>query len=353
MEPEKIIIVPQDVADAELPSAPQPSEGAAVPLWWRLLSGILIFCPPLLFLATIAGLVYVRRRRSVPEQHAHALHCCYLLLASGILWTVIVFAMIIRTAPQPPDRQQDPDTSTLSVEAFPHLPAQHPLTGQDVYQQLKDLVVVVEPSRQGLGSGVLVFAGDDELLFLTNRHVVEAIGGKSAIGEHPDIRRHDGQMARSTVVGLHNTLDLALLWVRREGGGSRFAQPFRGFSTVEVGEPIFVIGHPEGLEFTLSDGLVTRTHAPDDIQISAPVSPGSSGGPVFDNRGRLMAVVKSVFDKEIDPNAENLNFTVRVDDLANATAWTLTREGQNAITSLAAFTKAIPTVVEDTHEASK
>jgi serine protease Do len=352
MEPEKIIIVPQDVADAKVPSAPRPRQGTAVPLWWRLLSGILIFCPPLLFLATIAALVYVRRRRSVPEQHAHALHYCYLLLASGILWTVIVFAMIIRMTPQPPARQQAPDTSTLSVEAFPHLPAQHPLTGQDVYQQLKVLVVVVA-SRQGFGSGVLVFAGDDGFLFLTNRHVVEAVGGKSAIGEHLDIRLHDGQRAGSTVVGLHKTLDLALLWVRREAGGNRFAQPFRGFSTVEVGEPIFVIGHPEGLEFTLSSGLVARTQAPDEIQISAPVSPGSSGGPVFDNCGRLMAVVKSVFDKEIDPNAENLNFTVRVDDLANATAWTLTREGQNAITSLAAFTKAIPTVVEDTHEASK
>jgi hypothetical protein len=66
-----------------------------------------------------------------------------------------------------------------------------------------------------------------------------------------------------------------------------------------------------------------------------------------------MAVVVGVFDKEINPNAENLNFTVRVDDLPNANAWKLTRQGQNAITALAGLTKAISTVVGDTHGASK
>ena len=51
------------------------------------------------------------------------------------------------------------------------------------------------------------------------------------------------------------------------------------------------------------------------IQMSAPVSPGNSGGPVFDDRGNLVAIVTSMVDKHGDPNAENLNFAVRADAL--------------------------------------
>ena len=57
------------------------------------------------------------------------------------------------------------------------------------------------------------------------------------------------------------------------------------------------------------------------IQMSAPVSPGNSGGPVFDDRGDLMGVVTSMVDKHGDPNAENLNFAVRADALLDDSNW--------------------------------
>lgn len=75
-----------------------------------------------------------------------------------------------------------------------------------------------------------------------------------------------------------------------------------------VGQRIYTLGTPRGLESTLSDGLVSgiRPDAPGGgaIQISAPISPGSSGGGLFDEDGRLLGITTSV----IAGMAQNLNF---------------------------------------------
>jgi S1-C subfamily serine protease len=119
--------------------------------------------------------------------------------------------------------------------------------------------------------------------------------------------------------------------MRRENAQTDFVEPLRMFKTVEVGEQVFVIGHPEGLEFSLSGGLVAQKRGKDLIQMSAPVSPGNSGGPVYDSHGRLIAIVQSVIDKSKSPNAENLNFAVRADDLLIEDSWNLLKEGNYAI----------------------
>jgi hypothetical protein len=63
------------------------------------------------------------------------------------------------------------------------------------------------------------------------------------------------------------------------------------------------------------------------IQMSAPVSPGNSGGPVFDDRGDLVAIVTSMIDKHGDPNAENLNFAIRADALLDRSSWIFEKSG--------------------------
>ena len=92
-------------------------------------------------------------------------------------------------------------------------------------------------------------------------------------------------------------------------------------------ENVFVIGHPEGLRFTLSTGIISRTDG-STIQMSAPVSPGNSGGPVFDDKGNLVAIVTSMVDKHGDPNAENLNFSVRADALRQESDWDFAKLGR-------------------------
>jgi S1-C subfamily serine protease len=139
-----------------------------------------------------------------------------------------------------------------------------------------------------------------------------------------------GSWAAADVIARHKNLDLALLWVPRDLGGGNFAEPIANSSDVADGESVFVIGHPEGLRFTLSTGIISRTDS-NTIQISAPVSPGNSGGPVFDDKGALVAIVTSMVDKHGDPNAENLNFAVRADALLDDSGWNFGKSGHKRL----------------------
>jgi S1-C subfamily serine protease len=344
---DKIVITAEDVAEPETAAPSQLSAEPILPLWWRILSMLLVLFPPLLFAVTIGDLVKVRRR-NLPVRHAHALHYCCLLLASGVLWTILLLGLALwRPAGL---LGQATRSDAVSLESFPALPSTSALSGRDIAQQLSPLVVVVHPAERPLfpqhggiwqasGAGVIALAAHDGCLALTSRHVVDALVGSSSIGKRVGVSMRDGQHTEASVVGLHRSLDLALLWIPREASQAVFAQPIRRFKAVEVGEQVFVIGHPEGLDFSLSGGLVAQTRGEDLIQVSAPVSPGNSGGPVYDTHGRLLAIVQSVFDKSKNPNAENLNFAVRVDDLFAADAWTLLKDGRLALAAFAASEK--------------
>jgi S1-C subfamily serine protease len=81
---------------------------------------------------------------------------------------------------------------------------------------------------------------------------------------------------------------------------------------VKVGTEILVAGTPIGFEGTLSDGIVSsiRKEEPYDfdlIQITAPISHGSSGGPVINKKGNLIGISKSGIDSDV---AQNINFAV-------------------------------------------
>jgi S1-C subfamily serine protease len=108
-------------------------------------------------------------------------------------------------------------------------------------------------------------------------------------------------------------------------------QPVLDFGKIAAGERIMVFGHPEGLFFSLSDGLVSRTDASSTIQITAPISPGASGGPVYDLHGQLLGIVSSMLDKRFSPHSENLNFAVRADSLLHLEQWEIEPAGLAAL----------------------
>jgi hypothetical protein len=80
---------------------------------------------------------------------------------------------------------------------------------------------------------------------------------------------------------------------------------------VNTGEKVYVISSPQGLENTISDGILSgiREITPDKkmLQITAPISPGSSGGPVFNKDGEVIGVVTFLLEE-----AQNLNFAMPV-----------------------------------------
>jgi len=136
-----------------------------------------------------------------------------------------------------------------------------------------------------------------------------------------------GVWAGAEVVARHTNLDLVLLWVPRHSGSADFMQPI---AAPKEGESIFVIGHPEGLKYTLSTGIISRMEN-STLQISAPVSPGNSGGPVYDQQGNLLGVVSSTLDKSYQPNAENLNFAVSAQAFLKENGWEFAKNGKQRL----------------------
>ena len=86
-----------------------------------------------------------------------------------------------------------------------------------------------------------------------------------------------------------------------------------GLDTVTVGQRVYSVGSPRGLELTIAEGLVSGLRQEDGIplpviQTSAPLSPGSSGGGLFDEYGRVIGITtKGLID------SQNLNFAMPVE----------------------------------------
>jgi hypothetical protein len=95
-------------------------------------------------------------------------------------------------------------------------------------------------------------------------------------------------------------------------------------STSSEGSPVIAIGHPKGLSWTISDGLISSKRSwplkdglyAQMIQISNPISPGNSGGPVLNSRGELVGVVTAgMFAND----SQNLNFAISADEVRRFT----------------------------------
>ncbi len=117
----------------------------------------------------------------------------------------------------------------------------------------------------------------DRDIVATNFHVTANAGGGFA--------KMPGQSARLAIKGivaLDAVRDLALLQLERTEAP---ALPVVSQLSIGIGDPVFVVGNPEGLEATFSQGIVSgfRQVGPTKLlQMTAPISPGSSGGPVLE-----------------------------------------------------------------------
>jgi S1-C subfamily serine protease len=339
---EKIVISPAEVAEtqtfAEQPARLEPKLAPAVPAWAKWALAPLVLLLPLLCLVAIVLRVAMR---GLPPRTRYGWTSLIatLLIVSGMITsaaTVLVFSF----APLP--SVAGAGLSELDEQIFPNLPAAAPLSAKDVSEKLKPLVAVISPARRSwltheempsasFGAGTLLQASPEGYLFVTARHVLDGLTwneGKS--GSRALIAMASGTWGTADVVARHRNLDLLLLWVPRQKGTAMFLQPVLKATPPSEGENVFVIGHPEGLRFTLSTGIISRMQG-STIQMSAPVSPGNSGGPVFDDRGNLVGIVTSMVDKHGDPNAENLNFAVRADALLDESAWEFSSVGRRRL----------------------
>ncbi len=191
------------------------------------------------------------------------------------------------------------------------------LTGEAVYERCSGAIVEVGVQddlgrvRSG-GSGIVL---KDSAWLVTNYHIFEQGGYLVAQkdGEPIDITggivRADAE--RDVLVFKINTSSFPETWKKIPD------LDVVRYDELKRGQKVYAIGNPAGLENTITDGLLSGLRMAEDtafklLQISAPISAGSSGGGVFDARGRLVGMSTFI----IRPStAQNLNFALPVDEI--------------------------------------
>ena len=168
------------------------------------------------------------------------------------------------------------------------------LTATQVYQRDSTGVVAIKAvTSQGEDSGTGIVLNDQGLI-LTNDHV---IAGASSIVAGPG--KSSSVTRTATLVGEEANNDLALIRIDPSGLG---LHPLHlvSSSSVQVGDPVYAIGNPYGLDETLTRGIVSalgrEISAPDGskitgaIQTDAALNPGNSGGPLLNEHGDVIGV---------------------------------------------------------------
>jgi S1-C subfamily serine protease len=194
----------------------------------------------------------------------------------------------------------------------------HALTPEQIYKQAAPGVVVITdtqtqnvpatpfaPSQsrqvQALGSGFVIDKQGD---IVTNDHVVQ---GATAIR----IGFSDGASSPATVVGTDPSTDIAVVRVKAPASALHPLE-FGDSGRIEVGDPVYAIGNPFGLDRTMTAGIVSAVardiEAPNGltianaIQTDAPINHGNSGGPLLDRFGRVVGVNAQIEGGTVDAN---------------------------------------------------
>jgi serine protease Do len=184
---------------------------------------------------------------------------------------------------------------------------------QDLVKQLGQAVVQVR-TPEGLGSGF--FVNPDGYL-ITNFHVIE---GETEISVEV-YSQNNGQLERETykqvrIVAINKFHDLALLHIE-DKNTPKFKYLTLGSSdALTVGDSVFAIGSPMGLERTVTEGILsTKTRELEGelyLQTTTQINPGNSGGPLFNMAGEVVGVtnMKILF-------GEGLGFAIPVELVKN------------------------------------
>ena len=305
-----------------------------------LLPLVLIF-PLLCFVAVIIRLA---QSKNMPKKAIGWLkYCNSLLIISGLIsisgavicynYRYDVFINSIRNTVAKP--QFILNTNKDFVNTFSH----EELKTKELAKKVEENIFITSKARKlarpsikqiiesGFGTSFLIYANKNECLLVTFRHVIDGEEWESDKPFKGDIALWDRKegFAVGKVVGRHKKLDLMLIQLKRDQNlkDSSFVQTVLDSNKTDLGERVMVYGHPEGLFFSIADGLISRKDDSGIIQITAPVSPGDSGGPVYNMHGQLVGVVSSMLDKTVNKNSENLNFAIPADALLKINDWNL------------------------------
>ncbi len=168
------------------------------------------------------------------------------------------------------------------------------------------VVKVSTPSASG--SGVLL---NEDGYAVTNAHVIQ---GETDIRVTVWIPQPDRTLKRTTIediviIAVNNHLDLALLHLQHPDEIHFEYSLLEMEESIQVGQSVFAIGNPMGLERTMSKGVISTKQRSFDgltyIQTDAAINPGNSGGPLFNKKGEVIGITNMGITA-----AESLNFAI-------------------------------------------
>ena len=193
---------------------------------------------------------------------------------------------------------------------------------------------------QSSGSGFILSSNG---IIVTNYHVVEDANGIDVlINQKGEVKTYKAEVLISD-----KTNDISLLKIKDNSFIKFAALPYAVNTRIlDVGTKVFALGYPMsnilGEEIKLTDGLISsKTGYQGDIvtyQISAPIQPGNSGGPLFDQNGNIVGITNAGV-----PDAQNVGYAIKTSYLRNlvdVAPETITLPTQNSISGLS-FTEKI------------
>ncbi len=194
----------------------------------------------------------------------------------------------------------------------------------DLFERTRESVVYITTSSRvrdiwtrnvysvprGTGSG---FVWDDAGHVITNFHVIE--NASEAL-----VKLADGREFKASLVGVSKSHDLAVLRIKVPSKRPA-AVPIGTSHDLRVGQKVYAIGNPFGLDWTLTTGIVSaldRSLGEENgasiehlIQTDAAINPGNSGGPLLDSAGRLIGVNTAIYSPS--GSSAGIGFAVPVD----------------------------------------
>jgi putative serine protease PepD len=201
------------------------------------------------------------------------------------------------------------------------------LTATQIYKQASAGVVAIQAvTSEGTDSGTGIVLNDNGLI-LTNDHVVAGASSLTVAA------KGSSSLTRTaTLVGEEANEDLALIKVDPSGLGLK-PLTLASSNSMQVGDPVYAIGNPYGLDETLTRGIVSALgrsiSAPNGskitgaIQTDAALNPGNSGGPLLDDEGKVIGVNSQIASEAASVNGSQagstgVGFAVSSDTVATA-----------------------------------
>jgi serine protease Do len=221
-------------------------------------------------------------------------------------WITIGLLCLLCTVPARADQHAAPSAGASSCqESLPEL-----------YKRVSQAVVLIRATsidpydtehrmERVTGSGVII---DPSGLILTNSHVVF---GRAAIAVTLD----DGTTLPAELVGADPLFDIGLIRIPAPKDGTLPAGKLGDSDRVQVGDEVYAIGNPLGLDQTLTRGIVSAVNRilPSSywslteplIQTDAAINPGNSGGPLMDRCGNIIGITTAIITE-----AQSIGFAI-------------------------------------------